>query len=138
MTVLCYMLGCPESTDVSFIDVQHGSYYEFSIAWEKNNEIITGRDTNTLAPDVEITRQDVAVILSRYLERVNSLIITTGEHQTFSVEDVISDYAKSSIQHMYKLGILMGSDVDTMNPLGSTRRGEFAAMLHRLLMDDRS
>ncbi len=117
----------------SMSDVPEGSYYSEALGWAVENELITGYSDGTFRPGESITRQDMAVVLRRYMNYVNADIVLTMEYISFADEDAIAGYAKDAVQTMYKLGVITGVGGERIDPAGSATRVQVAAMLHRFI-----
>ncbi|MDL2273567.1 S-layer homology domain-containing protein [Oscillospiraceae bacterium OttesenSCG-928-G22] len=133
VTVLFRMAGSPEPKSGSNFEDLTQDWYAKAVAWASENGIVGGYDAETFGPDDNITREQAAVILERYMAFAKINIATTDEYRIFADEDDISDYAKNAIQLMNKLGIMNGVGENTINPQGDASRAEVAAMLHRFL-----
>ncbi|MDL2274304.1 DUF2436 domain-containing protein [Oscillospiraceae bacterium OttesenSCG-928-G22] len=116
-----------------FDDVDEDAYYAEYVAWATKNGIVFGYDETSFGPDDPITRQDVAVVLARFMEFAGINIPVTEEYRVFADEEDIEDYAKNAVQLMNKLGIINGTGENTINPKGEATRAEVAAMLQRFL-----
>lgn len=69
VTVLHRLQGLPREGQNTFSDVAAGSWYEQAVAWASCHGIVKGTDTG-FAPDANITREQLAVILCRYAEQL--------------------------------------------------------------------
>ena len=116
-----------------FTDVPGGAWYTDAVKWAQATGIVTGIGGGLFAPDREITRQDMAVMLMRYLEFIKYEYVVADDYRIFADEDEISGYAKDSVQTLNKLGIINGKGNSVIDPKSSATRAEVAAMLHRLL-----
>ncbi|MDR1616457.1 MAG: S-layer homology domain-containing protein, partial [Syntrophomonadaceae bacterium] len=95
--------------------------------------IVSGIGDNKFAPDAEITRQDLAAIITRYAEYANKQFPATRQFVTFADDAQIADYAKSSVQSLYNGGIISGKPNNIFDPTGNATRAEVAAMMHRFI-----
>lgn len=117
-----------------FSDVAADTWYADAVKWAAENGIVTGVGGGLFAPNANITRQDMAAILARYLEYMDLSIPVTQEYVLFADEAAISDYAKNAIQLLHKLGIINGVGNNTIDPKGTATRAQAAAMLHRFIV----
>lgn len=99
----------------------------------KANElgIVGGKGNGVFAPNALITRQEIAVIYDRMLKVVSVPIEVTEAYQYFSDENLISDWAKSSVQKLNKLNILGGVGANRINPLGNSTREQAITLTAR-------
>ena len=117
----------------SFGDVAAGQYYAPYVEWAKEAGIVGGVGNNKFAPDSDISRQDLAVIVMRYAEYADKQIPVTQQSVAFTDEAVIRDYAKSAIRTLYKGGIISGVGNNRIDPQGSATRAQVSAILHRFI-----
>ncbi|MDR2156335.1 MAG: S-layer homology domain-containing protein, partial [Clostridiales Family XIII bacterium] len=101
---------------ISFSDVAADKYYADYVAWAKDAGIVDGTGGGKFAPDAEISRQDMAVILSRYVDFAKKNFPVTLQYSIFADESAIADYAKNAVQTMYSGGILNGKPENKFDP----------------------
>lgn len=82
-------------------------------------------------------RQDLAVILMRYMNYKDIKPAVTEQWISFADEADIADYAMDAIQTFNKLNIMNGIAGDdgriVVDPKGNATRAQAAAMLHRFM-----
>jgi hypothetical protein len=117
-----------------FEDVPLGKYYSDAIAWAAENEIVGGIGGGRFAPDANITRQDLAVILTRYAEYKGFTLAAAREYAAFGDDNAVSDYARAAVEICYRAGIISGKPGNLFDPKGEATRAEVAAMLHRFVL----
>ncbi len=127
-----------DSLENPFSDVEDGKWYSDAVKWAADSGVVNGIGGGLFAPDVNISRQDLAVILARYLDLLEINIPVTQQYVLFADEAEISDYAKNAIQLLNKLGIINGTGKDAngqtiIDPKGQATRAQAAAMLHRFI-----
>jgi|GEM_PF-5778979 len=116
-----------------FDDVDQSEWFAGSVSWAQENEIVTG-DLGMFRPNDRISRQEMAVILDRYMTRFESLGTTSsGSSATFSDDSEIASYAKASVEKMKQLGIINGKTETTFAPSDSATRAEAAKMITVLM-----
>ena len=120
-------------SEAAFTDVPDGAWYADAVRWAASNGIAQGVGTDRFDPDAPVTRQDLAVFLTRYLAYEGIDFPLTLEYVTFSDHEEIADYADEALQTLYKLGVIQGVGGDQIDPLGQSTRAQAVAMLHRLL-----
>lgn len=127
--------GIPEGVAYqnTFVDVPQDAYYSDAVAWAKEAGLVSGFDNVHFGPDESITRQDLAMVLMRYIGMIGTEYITTQEYIYFADEAEISDYAKDAIQTLNKLGVLNGIGDNHIAPRDSATRAQAAAMLRRFV-----
>lgn len=136
--MLVTALGRLHSVDISkysahsYEDVSAGKYYTPYVEWAKEAGIVNGVGNNKFAPDSNISRQDLAVIIKRYAEYANKLLPVSQQTVTFDDGANISDYAKSAVQTLNSGSIIQGSN-NRFDPQGSATRAQVSAILHRFM-----
>jgi len=121
-----------------FDDVASDQWYTNAIIWAVDKGIVTGKGSGKFAPDAAITRQDLMVILMRYMSFLKVNKPVDDQYIIFSDEANISDYAKDAIQTCYKLKIMNGIATDAdgrtiIDPLGNATRAQVAVLLRRFV-----
>ena len=81
--------------------------------------------------DSAITRQDIAVILSRLISIMGMRYTYIRSAITFADEWQIDVSARTPVSNLYRAGIINGRSEGTFVPLGNMTRAEYAAVLHR-------
>jgi len=141
VAVLHRLDGRPDATGTeSFDDVAADAYYATAVAWAEENGIVYGIGDNKFDPNADVTREQVAAILNRYMDYAEIEVVLPDNVVEFSDEDDISEYAKANIQVLNKLGIISGMKNDEegraiINPKGNATRAEVASMLQRFVLN---
>ena len=68
MYVLHWFEGSPEAEISTFIDVAFEAYYSTAIGWAEDGNIARGTPDNKFLPDVTVTRGQMEIFLTRYVE----------------------------------------------------------------------
>lgn len=123
---------------VEFTDVTGTEYYAPYLKWAKDNKIVAGYEDGTFKPNKEITRAELASIMTRYLRDYKKMEVK-GEAPTFSDDAKLPAWAKTDIYDCVKLGIIKGfKDKDkndgTMfyDPTGYASRAQLATIFYNL------
>ena len=131
VTVL-YRLAAPEevSAENAFEDVPEDKWYTDSINWAAENGIVSGISNTEFAPDSNITREQIALIIYRYAVKVG-FDVNADNADMYKFVDVekISDYAVDAIKYMVACGIINGKDGNILAPGEKATRAEVATML---------
>jgi hypothetical protein len=122
----------PDTTD--FTDVPPGQWYTDAVAWAAGVGIVSGVGGNRFAPDAEITRQDLAVLLARYADVMDIVLPATRAAAAFVDGGDVADYAKDAAAMLYGAGVVGGKPGGLFDPRGDATRAEVAAMLHRFIL----
>ena len=131
ITVLWRMEGSPApAASSSFSDVAADAWYAQAIAWGKEKGIADGNGKGGFDPDRNVTRQELAVLLTRY-DQYKGVKLAEGALNLFSDANKISDWAKAGMQHAIGMGWLEGSG-GKINPSGLASRAQLAVLLDRM------
>ncbi len=117
-----------------FDDVASGMYYEDAVIWAKENGIVTGVSETEFAPDLYITREQIATIMFRYAV-YKGYDTNITDINLFSYEDYtdISAYAVEAMQYACASGLIKGKANALIAPKDNATRAETATILQRFL-----
>ena len=134
VTVLGRMLNVDKSQYQSqkFSDVKADAYYGPYIAWASQKGIVAGLGGNNFAPDQELTREQMALIMSKFLKVSGKNLKVKGNVKDFKDQGQISSWAKDSINEMLKLGVVNGMDDGTFAPKQAFTRAQVAQVLYNI------
>ena len=115
-----------------FTDVAPDGYYFPYILWAAREGLVTGITANTFAPHDNITREQAAVILARYVAAAQISIPEKGAAPNFSDSAAISPYAAEAVDALCKAGIFVGDENNNFNPQKYISRAEATVLFVRL------
>lgn len=116
-----------------FADVKADAYYAPYVNWAAETGIASGTSAAAFEPDSGITREQMAVVMKNYADKMGYTIPKTRKAVTFADNGKISTGAKEAVTAMQQVGVLSGKSDNRFDPLGSTTRAEAAAVLHRFV-----
>jgi uncharacterized repeat protein (TIGR02543 family) len=116
-----------------FSDVPDGTWYTDAAAWAQANGIVFGVGDKLFAPNANISRQDLAVILLRYADYAHATFPVKLSYVEFADEAAISAYAQTAVQALFGGGIVSGKADNLFDPQGDATRAEVASILHRFI-----
>lgn len=128
VTVLHRLESTPEAGSASFDDVPSDSYYAAAAAWAAGQGIVTGDGTG-FAGERDVTREEMAVMLYRYVQTIHGSQGTQGSYDGMTGGDAVSDWAAPAMRWAVGSGILRGDETGNLNPGGTATRGQVAQML---------
>lgn len=96
--------------------------------WAKDNGIAEAFDSNQY-----LNRQDVAVIINRYLLYSGTSMSAEDKTHTYVDDAEIAAEAKFAVKLLYDTGIMSGKPGNLFDPTGFISRAEISAVLHRLV-----
>ena len=131
VTILHNMEGKPKATGTSkFSDVQNKNMYYYSaVLWASSNKIVNGYSNGKFGADDNITREQLAVMLSNYCKYKGKYKATNANYSKFSDSGKISGFAKTGMNWAVGNKIVNGSN-GKLNPQGTANRAEAAAMIY--------
>ncbi len=124
-----------------FNDVPARSWYGPAVAWAKEVGIVSGYENKdgsfSFRPDANISRQDIAVMLHNYNEKVGKKNYAKVEAIEFADSDKIPGYAKDAVRVMQETGIISGfpekDGTYRYRPGDITTRAQAANLLYNML-----
>ena len=105
--VLYRMAGSPEMTGRdAFTDTPDGAWYEDAVLWAVRDHIMSGYTDGTFGPDDPITREQLAVMVSRYAA-LQGRALSAGQAALNACSDAasVSSWAQSSVAQVLNGGL---------------------------------
>lgn len=122
-----------DSAEHSFADVQKDSWYEKFVASAARDGIVNGMSDTAFGTGRQITREDMAVMIYRALQKKG--ISLGGESEVvFADSEGIADYAADAVEILRKAGIVSGDEAGRFNPKSNATRGEAAKILYEIVI----
>ncbi len=118
------VFGITGSADVTFEDVDASEWYAPYIAAAVEAGLITGESATYFGVGQNITREDMATILGRALDRT----ATAGLNFTDAAD--VADYAANAVALLSELGIINGYEDGSFGPKATATRAEAAKMMY--------
>ena len=116
-----------------FTDVKADAYYAPYVNWAAQTGIVEGVTAITFAPDTNINREQMAVIMVNYAKKLGYDLPKTLQAVTFADNAQISSWAKDAVKSMQQAGILAGKNENKFDPKGTATRAEVATVLRRFV-----
>lgn len=118
-----------------FSDVPVGKWYTEAVLWAKDNKLVTGYPDRTFKPNQTITREQTAVILRKYIEHRMRTNTETDRNELnrFTDGDMVSGYARDSMEWAVEQQIFSGTGKGKLEPKGVVTRAQLAVILHRVM-----
>ena len=134
--VLYELSGAPKvSGKTPFTDLTHG-WYQSAVLWAYQTGVTSGVSETTFAPDTPVTREQVAVFLARFADRVLDKYTPYMWDALFPFQDreSISYYARTAMNWACNLGLIKGIPCPgglRLEPQSSATREQMAVMIAR-------
>ena len=111
-----------------FTDVFSNEWFAPAVLWAAENGVVKGHEDGSFHPNEPITRQDMVVLLYRYLGAPE---VEEDALAAFSDGDTVLPYAVDAMNWAIANGIVRGYDDDTVMPFNQMTRAEMAAVVVR-------
>ena len=123
----------PEVAASRFVDVPVSAWYAPAVEWAASAGLVSGVGNNRFAPDDNITREQMALMLHNYIKWKGIPFPTGSETTPFADEDKISPRALEAIKAIQASGIIGGRPGNMFDPKTSATRAEAAAIFARFI-----
>ena len=123
------------AADIPFTDVPVNHWARPYIAAAYRMGIVSGISDTEFGLEQPITRQDLAVLCDRALEKTGRRIQPVEETFSFIDADAIAVYAQESVDNMQRCGIINGLPDGGFHPQDAATRAESAKILCGILPD---
>ena len=128
--IVCEELGMEELPQV-FTDID-----DDFVVLAAGMGITNGVTDTEFAPDKNITRQEIAVMIDRAIEFVEELsgeeyVRVNGDISAYTDSNLVADWAKASVGTLAKRGIMNGTSDTTLSPLDNTTTEQAIALAVR-------
>lgn len=131
VTILWRMEGSPiVNATNKFTDIKASDYYYEAVKWAASKKIVNGYSETKFAPNNNITREQLAVMLNNYAKYKNKNVNKTVDLSKFEDSKRVSSYAIPAVQWAIASKIISGKqEGKKIDPQGSASRAEAAAMI---------
>jgi hypothetical protein len=116
----------------SFTDVNDKSWEAGYISWAARNGIVTGYGDGTFRPSQNVTREEFAVMLQRYMNAIGKDTTVADANATLAKYKGGSDvqsWAKEAVAWACEAGLMGGDTVGGLRPADTILRAECAKMV---------
>lgn len=121
-------------TTTPFADVSADAWYAKAVAWAYSNGIVNGKSQTEFAPDANVSRQEMAVMITRYVANVAKVTLVESNAQAeFNDDAAIAAYAREAVYAMQRAGIIGGKPGNIFDPTANATRAEASKMIYVLL-----
>ena len=132
--ILYNLEGEPKvSGTMPFTDLTQ-NWYKDAVLWAYQTGVVSGTSATTFAPDLPVTREQIAVILMGYAEKVLGVTRTwtPADLSVYPDAGSVSDWAKDALADAVALGLISGASnggQTYLEPQGSATREQVATIL---------
>lgn len=132
VTVLYRLENEPETKAPKFTDIKNGSWYENAIGWANENNIVYGISDTEFAPNMNITREQMAAILYRYAQ-IKGYDDSNNVSINYTDADTISEYSLNAVTWTSAHSIMTGNEKSEFVPRKNATRAETASVIMRMI-----
>ncbi|MDD3219260.1 MAG: Ig-like domain-containing protein [Lachnospiraceae bacterium] len=131
--ILHRMEGSPktEYTD-KFPDVQDKNFYTEAVLWANKNGILNGYSNGNFGPADNITREQIAAMMSNYAKYKKYDVSETNNLNGFPDKSKVSSFALDSVRWAVGAGLISG-DKGNISPQGYASRAQCASIIMRFV-----
>lgn len=116
----------------SFPDVPSGTWYSDPVTWAARERIVSGTGKG-FEPNVNITRQQLAVILYNYAKYVGMDTSARGDLAKYNDKAKVAGWATEAMEWAIGSGLISGMGNNTLNPQGNATRAQAAVIYEKLI-----
>lgn len=132
VTVLYRMANPGEkANNHNFADVPAGQWYTDAVAWAAENNIVSGITNTEFAPDSDISREQMALIIYRFAKNQGYDVSGKADISFFSDTNDISDWALDALCWANNTELVNGTSETTLSPKATATRAQIATILMR-------
>ncbi len=132
------MLAAASKEDVQsapqsgFADVLNTEWYYNYVNWGVSKGIVKGMDETTFAPNANITREQMAIMLKNYADMTKMEL--SGEGNTnFTDSGLINSWAQEAVLAVTAGSVMSGRPEGNFDPQGLATRAEAATVLYKMI-----
>ena len=139
VTILYRMSGEPEVTGKSpFTDVPEGRFFSHAVSWASASGIVKGVSNTRFAPNANVTRQDMLVMLYRYAQlRGVQTDAPGGALDAFPDASKVAGYAEKAVAWAVESNLVNGigqpGDIPILAPRDASSRAQVATVIMRFV-----
>lgn len=134
-TVLYRIAGMPAVSGAnSFYDVAAGQWYTDAILWGQSTGIISGYGNGLFGTNDLVTREQMCVMLSRYLQWAGYELPAVTAAKQFGDKAQISKWAADNVAFCQTRGLINGQPNNRFAPKANATRAENSTVLQRMIL----
>ena len=117
----------------AFMDVPVGQWYTDAVIWANDAKIVSGMGEGLFAPNMEITREQMVVMLYNYAKYKGYDVTAFADLSTFADNASVSTWAQPAMQWAVAEGYISGMGDNQLAPQGTATRAEIASVIMRFM-----
>lgn len=129
--ILYNLEGKPAVTEAAtFTDAAAaGEWALDAIAWAQQTGVVAGVGDNIFAPAAQVTREQFAQMMYNYAKYKGYDLTADGDLTQFSDSSKLQSWAVTAMKWANGNGLINGFEDDTLQPAGTTIRGQAASII---------
>lgn len=120
------------SEDIKFADVSGDEWYCDYINWGASNNLIVGYEDNTFRGNNIISREEMAVVISKFIA-LTDIELEKSEPVVFNDSEDIAPWAKEYVDNISAYSIVKGDTNNCYMPKKDLSRAETAVIISELI-----
>ena len=116
----------------SFTDVKDKDWFADAVKWAQSQGLIKGYEDGTFKANNLVTRQELAIIIERFL-KVHGITMDEVKELSYKDLDTLPAWSRDAIIAMAKIGLVEGQTEEMYNPASQFTREELAVMLEKII-----
>lgn len=117
------------ASSAGFTDILAGAWYEDYVNWAVARGIVSGYGNDKFGPNDKITREQMAVMLDKFIVAVKADVEAVNERASFTDTARISKWAAASVSKMQQYNIINGRTDGSFAPQDTATRAEAATVI---------
>ncbi len=124
----------PDNNGINiFTDVTTDAWYTDAVIWANNENIVSGMGEGIFAPNAEINREQMALMLYNYAQCKGYDVSASAELSAFTDGADVSSWASHAVQWAVAEGLMSGMGNGTLAPQGTATRAEVSSIMMRFM-----
>ena len=119
------------ASDLPFSDADSNAWYAPYLKKAVAAGLTEGKEDGTFGIGENLTREDMAVLANRLLQKLQ--VSSKEDGEAFADDDAIAQYAKEAVSQLRALGIVNGVGENTFEPKRLVTRAEAVQVIYNLL-----
>ena len=117
----------------NFKDVKDKDWFAEAVKWAQSQGLIKGYEDGTFKANNLVTRQELAIIIERFL-KIHGITMEEIKELSYKDLDTLPAWSKDAIIAMAKIGLVEGQTEEMYNPASEFTREELAVMLEKIII----
>lgn len=139
VSILYRLEGSPAASfENRFPDVADGQWYTSAIMWASQNGVVSGYNTGKFGPNDKITREQIAVVLMQYANKIKGYDTSARANIADFVDENLCTWSRNAVRWAVAEGLISGAVIDGttyLQPRNNATRAQVATILTKFLQN---